>query len=149
MLIRHIFKLSSPEEVDDVTIERHPLSNNKKAEHGPFDIIGDVHGCFDELVELMAQLGYTVNQTNGAYSVSSSGGRKLVFVGDLVDRGPGTVHVLRLVSNIVQCGHAFCVPGNHDMKLVRALRGRDVKRTQPPERLESFELAPLHAFFEC
>src|ERR1700738_4952913 len=83
--IRHVFKLSSPEEVDAVTIERHPLWNNKKTEHGPFDIIGDVHGCFDELVELMAQLGFKVNQTDGAYSVSSSGDRKLVFVGDLVD----------------------------------------------------------------
>jgi protein phosphatase len=127
--LRHVFKLSSPEEVDAVTIERHPLWNNKKAEHGPFDIIGDVHGCFDELVELLAQLGYTVNQTDDVYSVSSSGERKLVFVGDLVDRGPGTVQVLRLVSSMVQSGQAFCVPGNHDMKLVRALRGRDVKRT--------------------
>ena len=127
--IRHVFKLSSPEEVDAVTIERHPLWNNKKTEHGPFDVIGDVHGCFDELVELMAQLSYTVNQTGGVYSVSSSGDRKLVFVGDLVDRGPGTVQVLRLVSSMVQSGQAFCVPGNHDMKLVRALRGKDVKRT--------------------
>ena len=88
--IRHVFKLSSPEEVDAVTIERHPLWNNKKAEHGPFDIIGDVHGCLDELLEFMAQLGYSVNQADEAYSVSSSGDRKLVFVGDLVDRGPGT-----------------------------------------------------------
>src|SRR6202789_4270748 len=127
--IRHVFKLSSPEEVDAVTIERHPLWNNKKTEHGPFDIIGDVHGCFDELVELIAQLGYTVNQTDGGYSVYSLGERKLVFVGDLVDRGPRTVQVLRLVSSMVQSGQAFCVPGNHDMKLVRALRGRDVKRT--------------------
>lgn len=127
--IRHVFKLSTPEDVDAVTIERHPLWNNKKTEHGPFDIIGDVHGCFDELVELMAQLGYAVSQNEGIYSVSSSGERKLVFVGDLVDRGPGTVQVLRLVSTIVQSGQGFCVPGNHDMKLVRALRGRDVKRT--------------------
>src|SRR6195952_660913 len=127
--IRHVFKLSTPEEVDAVTIERHPLWNNKKTEHGPFDIIGDIHGCFDELVELMAQLGYTVNQADGVYSVSSSGERKVVFVGDLVDRGPGTVQVLRLVSSMVQSGQAFCVPGNHDIKLVRALRGRDVKRT--------------------
>ncbi len=86
-------------------------------------------GAFDELVELMAQLGYTVNQTDDAYSVSSSGDRKLVFVGDLVDRGPGTIQVLRLVSSMVQSGQAFCVPGNHDIKLVRALRGKDVKRT--------------------
>ena len=125
--VRHVFKLSTPEEVDAVTIERHPLWN-KKTEHGPFDIIGDVHGCFDELVELMAQLGYTVSQTEGIYSVASPGDRKLVFVGDLVDRGPGTVQVLRLVSTIIQSGQGFCVPGNHDMKHVRA-RGRDVKRT--------------------
>ncbi len=100
-----------------------------EAEHGPFDIVGDVHGCFDELVELLGQLGYTINQQDGHYTASSPEGRKLVFVGDLVDRGPGTVQVLRLVSHLVQSGQAFCVPGNHDMKLVRALRGRDVKRT--------------------
>ena len=127
--IRHVFKLSSPEEVDAVTIERQPLWNNKKAEHGPFDIIGDVHGCFDELVELLGRLGYSTDRQGDGYFVSATHGRKLVFVGDLVDRGPGTVQVLRLVSSLVQSGQAFCVPGNHDMKLVRALRGRDVKRT--------------------
>ena len=77
----------------------------------------------------MGQLGYTVNRKDEEYSVTSVGERKLVFVGYLVDRGPGTVQVLRLVSSIVHSGQAFCVPGNHDMKLVRALRGRDVKRT--------------------
>jgi protein phosphatase len=127
--IRHVFKLSSPEEVDAVSIERSPLWNNRKAEHGPFDIIGDVHGCFDELVELMATLGYAVTPKGDQYSVSSPQGRKLIFVGDLVDRGPGTVQVLRLVIGLVQSGQAFCVPGNHDIKLVRALRGKDVKRT--------------------
>jgi protein phosphatase len=127
--IRHVFKLSSAEEVDSVTIERQPLWNNKRTEHGPFDIVGDVHGCFDELIELMGQLGYTIHQQDDEYSVSSPDGRKLVFVGDLVDRGPGTIKVLRLVSSVVHSGQAFCVPGNHDMKLVRALRGRDVKRT--------------------
>jgi protein phosphatase len=127
--IRHVFKLSSPEEVDSVTIERQPLWNNKKYEHGPFDIIGDVHGCFDELVELLGRLGYSVVSNEDGYSISATQGRKLIFVGDLVDRGPGTVQVLRLVSSLVQSGQAFCVPGNHDMKLVRALRGRDVKRT--------------------
>ena len=103
--------------------------NNRKADHGPFDIIGDVHGCIDELVELLGQLGYSVDRQGDGYSVSSTHGRKLVFVGDLVDRGPGTVQVLRLVSDLVRSDQAFCVPGNHDMKLVRALRGRDVKRT--------------------
>src|SRR5215831_20359986 len=59
--IRYVFKLSSPEEVDSVAIERQPLWNNRKTEHGPFDIVGDVHGCFDELLELMNKLGYAVS----------------------------------------------------------------------------------------
>ncbi|MFC5862507.1 polynucleotide kinase-phosphatase [Acidicapsa dinghuensis] len=138
--IRHIFKLSSPEEVDSVTMDRHLLWNNKKSENGPFDIIGDVHGCFDELVELMSKLGYEVTATNETYAVTSPAGRKLVFVGDLVDRGPGTVQVLRLVSAMVEWDQAFCVPGNHDIKLVRALRGRDVKRTHGlAETMEQLE----------
>jgi protein phosphatase len=127
--IRHIFKLSTLEEVDAATIERQPLWNNRKSEHGPFDIIGDVHGCFDELTDLLHQLGYSVAHEEGRHSVQSPAGRKLVFVGDLVDRGPGTPQVLKLVSGLVQSGQAFCVPGNHDVKLMRALKGRSVQLT--------------------
>jgi len=127
--IRYVFKLSTPEEVDAVEIERQPLWNNRKAEHGPFDIIGDIHGCFDELTDLMGRLGYTVESQSAEYTVSPPDGRKLIFVGDLVDRGPGTVKVLRLVIGMVRAAQAFCVPGNHDIKLVRALHGKDVKRT--------------------
>jgi protein phosphatase len=138
--VRHVFKLSSPEDVESVTIERHPLWNNKKSEHGPFDIVGDVHGCFDELVELMSKLGYEVTTANETYTVTAPEGRRLVFVGDLVDRGPGTVQVLRLVSSMVESGQAFCVPGNHDIKLVRALSGKDVKRTHGlAETMEQLE----------
>jgi len=127
--IRHIFKLSSLEEVDAATIERQPLWNNRKSEHGPFDIIGDVHGCLDELIDLLNQLGYAVTEDNGQYAAQSPVGRKLIFVGDLVDRGPGTPQVLRLVSGLVQSGQALCVPGNHDIKLMRALKGRSVQLT--------------------
>jgi protein phosphatase len=127
--IRHVFKLSSPDEVDAATIERQPLWNNRKSEHGPFDIIGDVHGCFDELTDLLALLGYTLSVQEGEYALESPAGRKLVFVGDLVDRGPGTPQVLKLVSTLVQSGQAFCVPGNHDIKLVKALKGRSVQMT--------------------
>ena len=138
--IRHVFSLSSPEDVESVTIERHPLWNNKRSEHGPFDIVGDVHGCFDELVELVSKLGYEVTTANEAYAVTAPEGRRLVFVGDLVDRGPGTVQVLRLISSMVESGQAFCVPGNHDIKLVRALRGKDVKRTHGlAETMEQLE----------
>jgi protein phosphatase len=126
---RHVFRLSSPEEVDGATIERQPLWNNRRGEHGPFDIIGDVHGCFDELVELLGQLGYAVDRHQDDVSVTPPDGRKLVFVGDLVDRGPSTPDVLRLAISMVGSGQAFCVPGNHDIKLVKALKGRDVQLT--------------------
>src|ERR1700691_5909943 len=78
--LRYVFKLSSPEEVDAVTIERQPLWNNRKSEHGPFDIVGDVHGCFEELLELMGQLGYIVSAETDRYLVTPPEGRKLVFV---------------------------------------------------------------------
>src|SRR6266481_1813032 len=103
-------------------------------EHGPFDIIGDLHGCFDELVELLMQLGYLVEKQSNvpgslAYSVKPPEGRKVVFLGDLVDRGPKIPEVLRLVMSMVQAGTALCVPGNHDIKLMRKLRGKDVQIT--------------------
>jgi len=131
---RRVHVLHSPEEVDAAEIVREPLWNNLKHEHGPFDIIGDVHGCFDELVELLMQLGYSVEkQSNNAdsftYSVKSLEGRKVVFLGDLVDRGPKVPEVLRLAMSMVKAGTALCVPGNHDIKLMRKLRGKDVQIT--------------------
>lgn len=121
---RHVFILRSPEEVEAVTIERQPLWNDKRGEHGPFDIIGDVHGCGDELEKLLALLGYAP-QPGGGYAHPA--GRKLVFVGDLVDRGPRVPEVVRLVMETVKAGHAFCVPGNHDIKFMRAARGKNVQ----------------------
>jgi polynucleotide kinase-phosphatase len=126
---RHVSVLSSPEEVDAVSIERQPLWNNRKHEHGPFDIIGDVHGCLDELVQLLERLGYTLTEGADGLAASHPGGRKAVFLGDLVDRGPQTPGVLRLVMNMTAAGQALCVPGNHDVKLMRKLKGRDVRIT--------------------
>src|SRR5216683_1228320 len=126
---RHVFVLSSPEEVSSVTIVRQPLWNNLKHEHGPFDIIGDVHGCYEELAALLVQLGYKINEGPTAPSVTPPDGRRAIFVGDLVDRGPKIPAVLRLVMKMVEDGTAFCVPGNHDMKLMRKLKGRDVQLT--------------------
>jgi protein phosphatase len=125
----HVFVLSTPEEVASAKIMREPLWNNLRNEHGPFDIIGDVHGCYDELISLLGQLGYQIECTPNGENVTPPAGRKLVFVGDLVDRGPKIPHVLRLAMNMVEQGAAFCVPGNHDVKLLRKLRGRDVQLT--------------------
>lgn len=126
---RHVFILNTPEEVDGVAIERQPLWNNLKHEKGPFDIIGDIHGCYEELIELLGRLGYDVSATAEAIAVTPPAGRKAVFLGDLVDRGPKTPQVLKLVMGMVAAGTALCVPGNHDMKLMRKLRGRDVQIT--------------------
>src|SRR6267378_2678366 len=131
---RHIFEFSTPEEIDEVVIQRQPLWNNLKHEHGPFDIIGDIHGCFDELHSLLVNLGYQITHANGDaasrhYEAKHPEGRKVIFLGDLVDRGPKIPEVLRLVISMVQAGTALCVPGNHDIKLMRKLRGKDVQIT--------------------
>jgi len=124
---RHVFVLKSPEEVEAAVVERQPLWNNLRHEHGPFDIVGDVHGCFDELVELLRRLGYGVDEA--ALAIQAPEGRKLVFLGDIVDRGPKIPDVLKLVMKAVEGGVALCVPGNHDMKLMRKLHGRDAQIT--------------------
>src|SRR5438094_4114236 len=112
---RHVHILSSPEEMDGATIERQPLWNNRKNEHGPFDIIGDVHGCFDELAELLIRLGYSAETGANGYAVSPPAGRKAIFLGDLVDRGPKISETLRLAMRMVKAGTALCVPGSHDV----------------------------------
>jgi diadenosine tetraphosphatase ApaH/serine/threonine PP2A family protein phosphatase len=92
-----------------------------------FDLIGDVHGCADELDELLVRLGYLWDSDYGIFA--HPGGRQAVFVGDLVDRGPDSPSVLQLVMNMVNEGEALMVLGNHDDKLRRALIGRKVTLT--------------------
>ena len=125
-----IYVMSSPKTVEAARVERQPLWTNRTDEQGPFDIIGDIHGCFDELAELLEKLGYEIStQPDGDIIVEPPQGRKAIFVGDYVDRGPKVAQVLRLVMRMHETGAALCVPGNHDVKLVRALRGRNVKPT--------------------
>ena len=148
---RQVHVLGSPEEVEAATISRTPLWNNRRSEHGPFDIIGDVHGCADELEQLLTELGYRI--TADAYEHPE--GRRAIFVGDLVDRGPRIVDSVRLVKAMVEAGTGLCVPGNHDMKLVRKLRGRDVRITHgldrtlaELERLTDEERDQIRAFLD-
>ena len=129
---RHSYILSAPEEIDAAEIERQPLWNNLKHEHGPFDIIGDIHGCFDELIELLERLGYEISTSYDeaqrvSYSARHPAERKVIFLGDLVDRGPKIPDVLKLAIGMAESGAGICVPGNHDVKLMKKLQGRDVK----------------------
>lgn len=131
---RNITILESPDEIESVTIERVPLWNDRRDLRGPFDIIGDVHGCGDELEALLIALGYEKSDptpplkdgwSNLCYHHPDQ--RMAFFVGDLVDRGPRSVDVLSIVRNMVTAGTAMCVPGNHDVKLLRKLRGKNVQ----------------------
>lgn len=124
---RYVYVLKSEEEASNAEIIRTPLWNNKKTESGPFDIIGDIHGCYDELTELLTKLGYAVDAAQ--CSATPPEGRKIVFVGDLCDRGPKNVEVLRLIMGMVQAGYAWCVAGNHDVKLLKKLKGAKVQLT--------------------
>jgi protein phosphatase len=91
---------------------------------GPFDLIADVHGCIDELRELVDALGYEVGDDD---VLRHPDGRRIVFVGDIVDRGPGIVDVLRIAMASEAAGTSLSVVGNHDDKLRRALLGRNVQ----------------------
>jgi protein phosphatase len=126
---RKVHVLRGEQSIADAVIVREKLLNDYKDEHGPFDVIGDVHGCRSELESLLLELGYALSRDDDGRPADAvhPDGRKAVFLGDLVDRGPDTPGVLRLVMGMVANGNALCVPGNHENKLVRALKGRKVQ----------------------
>ncbi|MDX6221852.1 MAG: hypothetical protein QOD91_906 [Frankiales bacterium] len=126
---RKVHVLRGVDEITDARIIRERLLNDFTDDHGPFDVIGDVHGCRSELESLLTTLGYQLVRDPAGRPVDAvhAEGRKAVFVGDLVDRGPDSPGVLRLVMGMVSAGHARCVPGNHEHKLVHALRGNAVR----------------------
>lgn len=143
---RHVWVLRSPEEVEAVTVERRPLWPDRRSDHGPFDLIGDVHGCADELEELLGKLGYAPDE-GGVWRHPE--GRKAVFLGDLVDRGPRVPDVLRVAMGMVKAETALCVPGNHDDKLLRWLRGKKVRIAHGLERtIEQLEREPPEFLFD-
>lgn len=149
---RVTYHLDSPEAVDAASIRREPLWNDRSGESGPFDIIGDVHGCFDELVELVEKLGWKVERSAGAAEgdwpvtpppAGDGPVRRLLFLGDLVDRGPKSPAALRFAMRQVADGHALCVPGNHEIKLLKKLQGRQVQLTHGlAETMEQLESEP-------
>lgn len=144
---RHVHIMRSVAEMDAATLVREPLWTDRRRTTGPFDIIGDVHGCCDELQALLERLGYGVRfEGEGearACTVTPPDGRRAVFVGDLVDRGPRTPDVLRLVMSMVEAGTGLCVRGNHDEKLLKWMNGRKVRIAHGlAESIEQIEAEP-------
>jgi protein phosphatase len=128
---RQVWKLASIEDIEAAVVTRQPLWTDKRGDHGPFDIIGDVHGCADELQALLIKLGYRVEWADDGgdrkVDVTHPARRKVVFVGDLTDRGPNSPDALRIAMSMTAAGMAYAVQGNHDQKLERWLAGRKVK----------------------
>jgi protein phosphatase len=126
---RRVHVLTSEAEVSAALVTRTRLFNDLRDQTGPFDVIGDVHGCRAELETLLADLGYDLSRDAEGRPAGARhpSGRRAVFLGDLVDRGPDTPAVLRLVMGMAAAGDALCVPGNHEAKLLRVLRGRNVQ----------------------
>ncbi|MEZ0161399.1 polynucleotide kinase-phosphatase [Streptomyces althioticus] len=118
---RKVHVLRGVEEVEHATVVTEKRFNDLTHLTGPFDIVGDIHGCSSELEALLGKLGYV----DGVHPE----GRTAVFVGDLVDRGPDSPGVLRRVMAMVKSGNALCVPGNHENKFGRHLKGRKVQLT--------------------
>ncbi|MFE6287503.1 polynucleotide kinase-phosphatase [Streptomyces sp. NPDC057877] len=118
---RKVHVLRGVAEAEHATVVTEKRFNDLTHLTGPFDIVGDIHGCAFELEALLGKLGYT----DGVHP----DGRTAVFVGDLVDRGPDSPGVLRRVMSMVKSGNALCVPGNHENKYGRHLKGRKVQHT--------------------
>ncbi|MEV0933889.1 polynucleotide kinase-phosphatase [Streptomyces phaeochromogenes] len=129
---RKVHVLRGVEEAETAEVRTEKRYNDLTHLTGPFDIIGDIHGCASELESLLGKLGYA----DGVHPE----GRTAVFVGDLVDRGPDTPGVLRRVMSMVGSGNALCVPGNHENKYGRHLKGRKVQHTHGlAETIEQME----------
>ncbi|MEU1672727.1 polynucleotide kinase-phosphatase [Streptomyces roseifaciens] len=129
---RKVHVLRGVEEVEAAEVVLERRYNDLRHLTGPFDIIGDIHGCSSELETLLGELGYA----DGVHPE----GRTAVFVGDLVDRGPDSPGVLRRVMGMVASGNALCVPGNHENKLGRWLKGKKVQPTHGlAETIEQLE----------
>jgi protein phosphatase len=132
---RYVHILDAAEEFE---IRRVPLPNNKQDQTGPFDIFGDLHGCAAELrlalehtgwerFNLPAQPLLAESDFWGGECWRHPAGRKAIFLGDLVDRGPHVLDTLHIVHNMVAAGTAFCVAGDHDVEFARWLRSKQVQ----------------------
>jgi protein phosphatase len=153
---RSIITFHSIEELNSCDITRRKMFSNK-TDVTMVDMIGDIHGCFVELIELVEQLGYTISKKpEGSfytYSISHPENRRLVFLGDLIDRGPSVGEVVHFVYNVCQEGNAFCLPGNHENKFLRHLYNHKEKATPEIEAsIQSIKKLPngfvdkLHTF---
>jgi protein phosphatase len=114
-----VHHLRAAGDLDGGRVEMVPLPCDRRSERGPFDVIGDVHGCASELLALLRRLGY--RRRAGRWGHPH--GRRALFLGDLVDRGPRVIDAAMIAIDMTSDGAALAVPGNHDVELAALLRG--------------------------
>lgn len=101
----------------------HDKTFDQRHRTGPFDLIGDVHGCLTELERLLERLEYEFEDDVWCHPE----GRTAIFLGDVVDRGPQVPEVIVEVSEMVRQGSGLYVPGNHDERFAAFLAGEDLQ----------------------
>ncbi|MDZ7292994.1 MAG: AAA family ATPase [candidate division KSB1 bacterium] len=132
-----VYILDGVEAIEQARIKRVPLWCDRRHDAGPFDIIGDVHGCRVELEMVLEKLGYQRDEKNVYWHPA---GRRSIFLGDLVDRGPDSVGVVKVVLDMIEANRAFWLPGNHDDKFYRHLKGNPVQITHGlAETIQQFQ----------
>lgn len=126
------------EKVELVRQMNNPL--HISADHG-IDVIGDIHGCFDEFIELLGRLGYIQNE-EGLYVHPE--GRTFLSLGDIMSRGPKSLDTILFFIRHVEAGVAKMIDSNHGWKVLRWLEGRNVTMKHGDELF----VEELHAFEE-
>ena len=144
---RSVHRVGSARDAAALKIAVVPLACDRAGDRGPFDLIGDLHGCAGELVALLGRLGYRRASERTPFRHPS--GRRAVFVGDLVDRGPRVLETAGLAMEMAACGSALAVPGNHDDELAARLAGDAAEEAAPSPgtavTLRQLEAAPAAA----
>jgi protein phosphatase len=145
---RSVHRVESARDAAALKIAVVPLACDHADDHGPFDVVGDLHGCAGELLALLGRLGY--RRVSGRKPFRHPSGRRVVFVGDLVDRGPRILETAGCAMEMVACGSALAVPGNHDDDLAARLAGDEAAAEAAPSpgtavSLRQLETAPAAA----
>ena len=108
-------------------------TSRRTEERGPFDVIGDVHGCLETLRALLAALGFVRAARWGHRHPS---GRRALFLGDYVNRGPASGGVLSTVHAMVADGQALAIAGNHEEGLLWTLERSGLEPAPDGARLQ-------------
>lgn len=130
VIARQLSKFERSSKFNYVKAEAFTFVVEKNIINDPqIDAIGDIHGCYTELLGLLAKMGYVIQ--NGV--ASHAEGRRLMFLGDYVDRGLQSLEVLKFIKTQVTEGHHYAVRGNHEENLKRILVGELVTSTATRE----------------